>query len=69
MVGHSEDLRIKYASVMCHVPGAIPEAWTSAINMGFGFMELTFELCGVRYASETNIWRRASQIGMGIPRK
>lgn len=69
MVRHSEDLRIKYASVICRVPGTIPEAWTTAINMGFGFMELTSEFCGVRYASKTNIWRRASQIGMGIPRK
>lgn len=48
MVGHSADLCIKRASVTCWVPDAIPEAWTTAINVGFGFMELTLELCGVR---------------------
>lgn len=69
MVGHSADLCIKRASVTCWVPDAIPEAWTTAINVGFGFTELTLELCGVRYASKPNIWRRSFQIVMGISRK
>lgn len=41
-MNHSEDLCIRYILVTCHVPDAIPEAWTISINTVFGFMALTF---------------------------
>lgn len=37
-----EDLGIKYVLITCHVPSATADVWTTLINMGLGFMELTF---------------------------
>lgn len=37
-----EDLGIKCVLITCHVPSATADAWTTSINMGLAFMELTF---------------------------
>lgn len=44
IMDQSEDLGITWVLITCHGPGATADAWTTSINVGLGFVELTSSL-------------------------